>query len=175
MTLSNPILSDGRLKLKELTVEDISDEYIGWLNNPETNRYLEVRHQTQTRASVSAYVQRILNSHTGYLFAIYLDDIHVGNIQLILGEHYQVGSIGLLIGHKSYTGQGVGTDAIKLVTEFATKQLKLKKLEAGCYEKNLGSLSCFLKCGYAVEGFIQSSVEVAGERMGVFKIGKVLT
>lgn len=172
MTSCDLVLGDKRLSLKRLKPEDVSDEYVSWLNDRETNRYLEVRHHPQTLASVVDYVSKINNSGDGYLFGIYIENAHVGNIQLMINsKHYQVGTIGLIIGNKDYWGQNIATDAIRIVTNFAFNQLKLKKIEAGCYEANLGSLNCFLKCGYVVEGFLQNCVEASGKRMGVFRIG----
>lgn len=169
-------LGDNKLSLKSLSPKEVSEEYVGWLNDPEVNQYLEVRHKLHTLATVTEYVASMFESKHSYLFGIYIENKHVGNIQLtITSTQYKVGAIGLMIGHKQYWGKGIGRAAIDLITNFAFETLELKKLEAGCYEANLGSLNAFLKCGYVVEGFLQCSIEFEGKRMGVFRMGKVAT
>ena len=45
--------------------------------------------------------------------------------------------VGLLIGNRNMWGKGYGTEAIKLVTCHAFKEIKLNKLTAGIYANNV--------------------------------------
>jgi len=40
MDLTKPLVSK-RLVLRQLTLEDVSEKYVGWLNDPDVNRFLE--------------------------------------------------------------------------------------------------------------------------------------
>ena len=66
------------------------------------------------------------------------------------------GVIGLFIGEQSNWGKGLATDAIKLISKFANKKFKLKKLVAGCYSNNIGSKKAFLKAGYEIEAILKN-------------------
>jgi len=50
-------LEGARFTLKPFNEEDISPQYIGWLNDPTVNRFLEVRFTHQTFENVLHYVQ----------------------------------------------------------------------------------------------------------------------
>jgi hypothetical protein len=39
--------SQYKYTFKKLTIKDITDNYISWLNDPIVNQYLEVRHKKQ--------------------------------------------------------------------------------------------------------------------------------
>ena len=50
-------------------------------------------------------------------------------------------------------GKGYATEAIQLTSEYAFNYLKLLKLNAVCYESNVGSILAFLKASYTIEGY----------------------
>jgi len=53
-------------------------------------------------------------------------------------------------------GKGLATEAIRLVSEFAFKKFKLKKLGARCYATNTGSKKAFEKAGYTQEKYLKN-------------------
>ena len=57
-----------------------------------------------------------------------------------------------MVGDRAAWGQGVATEAISLMTHIAQEELGLRKLTAGCYASNVGSVRAFIKAGFAVEG-----------------------
>ena len=90
-------------------------------------------------------------SENNILFAIIdkSSNTHIGNIKL--GDIHPVhkyADIGLIIGNKNYWGKGIGTEAIKLVSQYAFENLNLMKVIAGIYENNVGSIKAFKKCGF---------------------------
>ena len=50
--------------LSSLTLEDVSLNYLSWLNNPQVNQFLETRFETQSIESISDYIQKSLNTTT---------------------------------------------------------------------------------------------------------------
>ncbi len=155
----NKIISDGKISLKNLMKVDCSEEYLQWLRNPELNKYLEVRHTPPSSISeLESYVEEISNDNQNLLLGIFYEDLHIGNIKLgpICPVHNKA-SIGLIIGKKEYWGFGIATCAIKLITNYAFDELKLDKIEAGCYSENLGSYKAFIKANYSCEGVLKSS------------------
>ena len=45
--------------LRPLTVSDFSDQYLGWLNDPEINRYLETQWEEQTRDTIEIFLEEM--------------------------------------------------------------------------------------------------------------------
>ena len=154
----------GPLLLRELTPDDVSRQYVAWLNDPAINRYLEVRHQPQSVASTREFVQAISRRDDDFLFGMFLNqNEHIGNIRLgPVDQRYRRALIGLLIGDSNHHGRGFATHAIAGLCRWAFSELKLHKLEAGCYSSNQGSKRAFEKVGFQVEGRLREHWLVEG-------------
>lgn len=165
-------LTTRRLRLRELQPEDLSSDYVNWLNDPAVNAFLETRFVRQDDVSVREFVRTQLADQESILFRMSLADTdrHIGNIKLgPISRHHHSAQLSLFIGETSLHGQGYATEAISAVTDWAFGALGLKRVEAGCYSENLGSLRAFLKAGYTVEGFRRAShVTADGRRCGSF-------
>lgn len=149
-----PRWSDAHIGLFPLTPALVSEDYIGWLRDPEVNRYLEVRFREQKRADVETFVAAMAASERDLLLGI--SDLrlgrHVGNIRLgPIDRNHGLGEIGIMIGDRAAWGSGVGTAAIRRIADIARHELGLRKLSAGCYAANAGSRKAFEKAGFVVE------------------------
>jgi len=166
--------SSERLIYRILSVDDVTQRYVDWLNDPEVNRYLETRHCEQTKGSCISYVAEMMSSSADNLFGIYLRESgqHIGNTKLgFVNWHHKRADLALFIGEKDCWGKGLATETIKAITSWGFSELKLEKIEAGCYEPNRGSLKAFLKCGYQVEGHLRKSILLDGLRIDSFWLG----
>lgn len=146
--------ADDTAALFLLTPAAVSDAYVGWLGDPEINRFLESRFAPYSRAGVEAYVAGMLASERDLFLGI--NDValgrHVGNIKLgPIERAHGLGEIGIMIGDRAAWGRGIGSAAIALVAGIARHELGLRKLSAGCYAGNVGSRRAFEKVGFAVE------------------------
>jgi len=167
-------IETSRLVFTELNLDDVTDKYLNWVNDPEVNNYLETRHQKHTIESLRHYVRAIIKNQNNHFFKIIVKNTHehIGNIKVNI-NNYNVGNIGIMIGVKSYWGKGIGTESIDAITTWAFTHLELYKMEAGCYEQNFASLKAFLKAGFVVEGFLQGHVVLGTRRYGCFLLGKL--
>lgn len=139
--------------LRTLELADCQEYCVNWLNDDETNQYLESRWSRHDINSVKNFVASINNSEHSYIFAIIQGTKHIGNIKIGPIDYlYKFADIGYLIGEKSYWGKGYTTEAIGLISEFAFETLKLHRVEAGAYEQNIGSQKALLKNGFIQEG-----------------------
>ena len=149
------IIEGTKTYLRPLEMDDVSKSYVGWLNDPEVNGFLESRFLKQTKTTVKKYVSAIKKDKNYLFLAIVIKDggKHIGNIKLgPINKVHGFAEIGILIGDKSSWGKGYATEAIKLLVNHAFKNLGLRKLTAGCYETNVGSIKAFQKAGFLEEG-----------------------
>ncbi|MDM3872387.1 GNAT family N-acetyltransferase [bacterium SCSIO 12696] len=171
---SRELLESQRLIFRELNVGDVTQEYVDWLNDPEINQYLETRFMIQDIKSVKCFVESMLKSSENILFGVFEKQSgkHIGNIKLgpISLQHSRA-TIGLMVGEKTCWGRGYATEMIKAVSKYAFISLGLNKVDAGCYEENLGSKKAFLKSGYQVEGVLREHAQVDGRRQDCFVMG----
>lgn len=147
-----PELLDGDLRLAPLLPEHVGDDYVRWLNDPDINRYLESRFVHHTLDSTRSFVAAARDDGATAMFGIWLDGRHVGNIKLgPIDRHHGRGEIGILIGERAVWGRGIATRAISAISQFAFTALSLRKLTAGCYSSNKGSLRAFERAGFSIE------------------------
>lgn len=149
------ILEGKRIYLREIKVEDVNQNYCGWMNDPDVNKYLESRFAAHSIVSLKKYVKNIISDRLNVFFAIILktENKHIGNIKLgPINNVHNVADIGIIIGEKDCWGKGYATEAINLVVNYAFTRLNLHKITAGCYATNKGSLNAFLKAGFSQEG-----------------------
>lgn len=156
--------------------EHISDRYIGWLNDPQVNRFLEVRHVHQTYDTVLAYVRSFHGDAEKYMWGIYPNNITdlIGTATLYdINRHHGYGEIGLMIGEKDYWGKGASTEAIELIAQFAFETLELRRLTGGSYASNRGMNFTYKMLGFTREGILRKAhmlspgVYVDGYRWGI--------
>lgn len=153
MHLAAP-LETPRLALRCLTAADVTDRYVNWLRDPEVTRYLESRFGQHSHESVRVWIEQMNESLSVLFLGVFLQESgeHIGNIKLgPIDAHHGRADIGLLLGEKTQWGRGYAAEAIARLTEHAIRELGLRKVTAGCYANNLGSVRAFQKAGFTVE------------------------
>lgn len=97
------------------------------------------------------------------LFAITVEDRLVGRCSLFhedtLARHAEVG-IGLLPGVR---GRGYGTDALRVLVDFAFTRRNLRRVHLGTVATNAAALACYRKVGFVEEGRMRQHAWVRGE------------
>lgn len=160
--ITDKVLKSGSVSIRIIELSDCNENYHRWLNDEETNRYLETRWKEQTNESILDFVKSVRESNHSYLFAILYENKHVGNIKVgPIHPIYQFGDVSYFIGEKNLWGKGIATKAIGLITEFCFETLKLHKLQASFYEQNIGSKKALLKCGYKEEGIFRKKYKTS--------------
>lgn len=160
-----------RLLFRTLCKDDVTERYVGWLNDYEVARFLETRFVPQTLTSCIKFVSDMESDPGSHLFGIFDKESleHIGNIKLgFINDNHKSGQLSLFIGEKSRWGMGYATESIRCITKWGFETLGLERIEAGCYDENMGSLRAFLKVGYSVEGFFRQGVAFEGRRIGAF-------
>lgn len=101
-----------------------------------------------------------------YSFGIFLKDSGklIGEVSLF---HIFRGALQrCLIGYsldKQYNGKGYATEAVSLAVDFAFKELKLHRIDAGVMLNNIGSMRLLEKVGFHREGIEQKGVKINGQ------------
>jgi len=162
--------------LKVLSPDDVDDAYIRWMQDSEVLQYLESRWRRYTRVDLVAYVQEMNRSTDNLFLGIYLraGDRHIGNIRIGDINHvHRFASIGILIGEKDLWGKGYGSEAIRLASDYAFRELNLHSLTAGVYEDNRGSCAAFLRAGFREVGRYQKRRILQGKYVDEIILEKV--
>lgn len=101
-----------------------------------------------------------------YAFGIFLKETDelIGNVTLseILRGPLQSCYVGYML-DKQHNGKGYMTEAVRLVVEYAFKELELHRLEAGVMPHNLRSIRVLEKAGFRKEGIARKNVQINGK------------
>ena len=131
---------------------DATPAYLHWLNDPRVNQFLESRFERWTLAKLKAFIRVSERQGGSYLFlAIVLKDgqKHIGNVKVgPINERHHFAEVGILIGEESAWGHGYGSEVVRLVSRYCFKKMGLRKLLAGIYANNYGSLKAFKRAGF---------------------------
>ena len=144
----SPRVSLGKIELINISY------YLNWLSDPEVNRYLEARHQKYSKSSLTQWISTHQDSNHSRIFSI-IDDLNetpIGTLRISrINLMYKTCDVGLMIGDKNYWGKGYGTESIKKACTYL-KDSGFRKVHAGAYSANIGSIKSFLKNGFSMEG-----------------------
>ncbi len=150
---AEPLLDGQDIYLRRLCEDDITEEYIQGLNDPDVKRYLSgTPNGTHTRASVASFIRLNQADPCAIFWGIFLKNDPaplVGTIRIsgIDRFHYSA-SLGICIFAKRAQKKGYASQAVRIATSYAFDHLGLRYLEAGAYAENTSSIELFLRTGF---------------------------
>ena len=163
---------DEKCFIRILNKDDVTDNYVMWLNDYEVTKYTEQKYVEHHLKSVHDYVKQKYESGSDLLFGIFHHNVHIGNVKLgpIKWQHKST-EISYFIGDKTYWGKGIASKVIKKVVEYGADILRLEKFNAGYHELNIGSARVFQKCGFCIEGVKKGDFIFEGRRINSILVG----
>lgn len=95
----------------------------------------------------------------GFTFGLFAGDTFVGVGSIVPQQdvYRNNGEIGYWIGER-YWGNGYGTEAVKLLTHFAFRELQLLRVFASVFSGNKASMRILEKANYSLEAIQKSAV-----------------
>lgn len=163
-----------RLNLKS----DISKKYQSWMNDFEVHKYTEQKYVKHSLVNIRKFVREKNNSKNEFLYGIFLknydSNIHIGNIKIgPINFIHKKAELSYFIGEKKLWGKGYASLAIIEAIKIA-KKMGIKKLKAGCYEKNIGSRKVLEKNKFKLEGKLKSEYVFMKKRTAQYLFGRML-
>ena len=173
----NITLRGNRVELSPVQIQDATDQYLSWLNDVEVNKFLETRWNSQTLETVISHIKKVSSSSTEVLLKIVVaaEGTHIGNIKIgPIDVNNKSAELSYFIGDKSFWGKGYATEAINLCVDYCFETLGLHKIQAGCFEKNIGSQKALLKSGFELEGRLRKRIlDIDGDRQDHLWFGRI--
>ena len=158
--------------LKVLTNIDVSANYVNWLNDYEVMKYTEQKNFNHTSLKVKKFVIEKYKSKHDFLFGIFFNSQHIGNIKLgPINWVHLISEISYFVGEKDFWWKGISSAVVKRVVNFGFNEIGLKKINAGFYEKNIASSKVFKRCGFTLEGIRKKNVIFEGKRLDTILVG----
>lgn len=152
------ILKTDRLELSPVSKEDCNENYLSWLNDSETNQYLESGLHTYTMEQLIVFVMKQELNKKCLFLAIRLKTSgkHIGNIKLDkINDVHRSAEYGILMGEKNEWGKGYAQEASVALIDYGFATLQLRKIYLGVIDMNSAALRLYQKMGFQNEGVLK--------------------
>lgn len=124
--------------------------FLGWMNDFETTRFLEIQPRPMTLEQETAWYESA-STGDGIIFTIYevATGRPIGNCDIHnLSLRNRRAEVGIVIGEPDARGKGYGTEAMRLLADYAFNGLNLHSLMLWTYEFNVAGQRCYAKVGF---------------------------
>ena len=145
-----------RIMLREYRREDL-EEMRKWVNDGNVTHYLShVFLPAQTLPMTESFLERVLSGQNldyNFVIADRETGAYIGQVDLFgLNTIDRHAELGIVIGNPQWHGQGIGTEAIMLMLDFAFRHANLQRIELWVDADNAGAIRCYKKAGFVHEG-----------------------
>jgi RimJ/RimL family protein N-acetyltransferase len=145
--LLGPILEGERIRLEPSRADWLPD-YISWFADMRVTRYLLLRTPMSLKQEEEWFEATSKDRNTVH-WAITLDGQPIGVTGIHNIDWISRGAMtGTLIGLPSEWGKGYATEAVRLRTAFAFRELNLERLETFSFAPNAGMHKALERAGY---------------------------
>ena len=142
-----------RLYLRELNPNfDKLDNYLGWLRDIITNRFIESARRDYTMEDLVDYINVKNNSDTAKLFGIFdcAPSTLIGTVKLEpISSKIKTAWVGILIGDSKNHGKGYGFEALDILCLFCNSSLKLNRIFLRVSQSNIPAIKLYKKFGFS--------------------------
>ncbi len=138
-----------------------------WVNDRETTKYLSpIFWFPQSETDTSDFLSRAMRSAPNAAFFVIADvndESYIGQLDIFeINWKIRLGKLGTVIGDEDRRGKGYGTEALRLLIDYAFGILGLERLELEVYAENKRAARCYEKAGFVFEGTRRHAAMVNG-------------
>lgn len=150
-----------RIRLREYREEDLP-HIRTWTNDGEVTAGLnDIFLHPHAFSSTEEFVRGMMKPNDrmqAYIIADRVTEAYIGQIDMSIDWKNRTGSLGISIGMKEKQGQGIGEEAIRLLTAVAFEQLDLHRVQLEVYGSNERAYRCYKRCGFMEEGRLRQRI-----------------
>lgn len=138
-------------------------QFVRWLADRDVARWLERLEKAPTLEEEYEWWHDKRGDPDSVLWAIEKDDgTLVGTTELRLTLRAERAELGIGIHDKTQWSKGLGTEAVRLVVDYAFEELNLNRVELTTDEENARAIRCYEKVGFIREGLLRQHRLVDG-------------
>jgi ribosomal-protein-alanine N-acetyltransferase len=155
----SPVLIEtNRFFLRELTVDDVSARYLGWLSDSTAKKWIAAAEATRELMDLREYVQQRVGREDVLFLGIFakVDDLHIGNIKyepLLQDEGYA--ELGVLIGDSAFRGKRVFAEVLAASAAWLKLHRGIDRIYLGVQRENLPAVNAYQNAGFVAEPSLQ--------------------
>ena len=166
------MLKSAHVALVPLTVDDLPAMF-NWINEREQvllNAPYKPIHEGQHKAWFESIQQR--NDLVVFGIRLLKDNRLIGSCQLHNINHvHRSAELQIRIGEPYQRGQGYGTEAVRLLLDFAFKDLNLHRVYLHVFSSNAAAIRLYEKVGFVREGLLRKAAHIDGAYVDIVVMG----
>lgn len=148
-----------KVLIRPLEVKDAETSW-KWRNVPEVWEMTGSKPSSEITYEIELnWITNVLKDKSTKRFAILVDDVYVGNIQLTDIKKHESAQYHIFIGDVSYWGKGIAKLASSQILYYSKEVLKLEKIFLKVRHDNIAAIKVYLKSGFVVvaneEGWVE--------------------
>jgi RimJ/RimL family protein N-acetyltransferase len=152
--MSAPYLSGSHIRLAVMNSDEDLKCWAGWMRDSEFMRLLDsAAAMLYTPDQIRGWLEKELGGETLFGIRTLADDRLIGFIGLS-GFDWAARSawVAIGIGERAYWGQGLGSEAMRLMQRYAFESLNLNRINLTVFGYNQRAIRSYVKCGFQEEG-----------------------
>ena len=172
-----PILETSRLRLRLLRESDAEDAF-RVLSNVKSMKYYGTPPHKDLEYTQKQYID-IMISRFKFRDAIPFvvtykdDDIYIGHVNAIQFDRtFKFVELAYII-DPEHCGKGIATESVERIVAFLIDIMKIHKIRAGFFAKNIASKRVLEKVGFEQEGYLRENVIIDGEFEDEYLMAKI--
>ena len=104
------------------------------------------------------------------------DNIPVGSVYLRdIDRRNEKAEYGIFIGEENALGKGIGSEAAKLILEYAFDHLKLHKVMLRVFAHNIRAIQSYKNANFVEEAYLKEEVKIDGNFYDIILMAKINT
>jgi RimJ/RimL family protein N-acetyltransferase len=138
--------------LEIFSPENISEEYISWLNDKEVTQFSNQRFKNHTFITSVNYYNSFNGTDNIFLSIKKIDNKKmIGTMTMYFSTNHGVVDLGIMIGNKNMSGRGLGSDAWCGLVQTLSDRKIVRKITAGALRSNVPMIKLMNKSGMHLE------------------------
>ena len=162
--MHRPYIIGKKIYLRGIEKDDLSGNMSQWPNDPEITHYMVMGAVPNSGVIYCSWntleeeYEQLRQSENDVVFAIV--DKESDKLMGIIGLYGiswipRLAELRIVIGEKDYWGKGYGTEAIKLVVEYAFDKLNLNNVYLGANAEHKRAIKAYKNAGFVEEGILR--------------------
>lgn len=163
----------SKIYLRELTDDDVTEEYLEWFRDQEVTQYLDAHNLTRQEVLENIAKGKKLGVHVMLAIIENTSGKHIGNVKVgPINKVTKVSDLVTVIGDLGSHGKGYGRDAILAGSHYAFENLGIRKLAGRINVKNIASVKAYMAAGWYIEGVLREHTLRNGVPEDVYSVAR---
>lgn len=163
-----PVLTTARLTLRPISLND-SEAMFNYTSSENVARYVTWEPHKRLDET-KEFIELVLSGYkqeNHLLWGIEFEQNLIGTIDFVsITDKHKCAEIGYVLSEDNWN-KGITTEAVKKLIDFGFTELGLVRIQARCFEENIGSQKVMEKSGMLFEGILRKSMFVKGNHQNV--------